>query len=74
MNREVTSIVLAWLNSGKLPHPINHTFVTSIPKVKNHVLVSGYCPISLGNVLYKIFSKVLANRLKKFMQELITEH
>ena len=45
MNREVTYTVLAWLNSGKLPHPINHTFVTLIPKVMNHVLVSGYCPI-----------------------------
>lgn len=40
MNREVTSIIPAWLNSGKLPHPINHTFVTLIPKVKNLVSVS----------------------------------
>ena len=74
MNREVTSTILAWLNSGKLPYPINHTFVTLIPKVKNPVSVSQYRPMSLCNVLYKIFSKVLANRLKKFMPDLITEH
>ena len=74
MNREVTSTILAWLNSSKLPYPINHTFVTLIPKVKNLVLVSQYRLISLCNVLYKIFSKVLANRLKKFMLDLITEH
>ena len=70
----MTSTILAWLNSGKLPYPINHTFVTLIPKVKNPVLVPQYRPISLCNVLYKIFFKVLTNRLKKFMPELITEH
>ena len=74
MKSEVTSTILNWLNAGKLPYPINHTFVTLIPKVKNPVLLSQYRPISLCNVLYKIFSKVLANRLKKFMLELITEH
>ncbi|XP_075659063.1 uncharacterized protein LOC142628921 [Castanea sativa] len=74
MNGEATSTILVWLNSGKLPYPINHTFVTLIPKVKNPVSVSQYCPISLCNVLYKIFSKVLAKRLKKFMPDLITEH
>ena len=74
MSGEVTSTILAWLNSGKLPYPITHTFVTLIPKVKNPVSVSQYRPISLCNVLYKIFSKVLANRFKKFMLDLLTEH
>ena len=74
MSGEVTSTILAWLNSSKLPYPINHTFVTLIPKVKNPVSVSQYRPISLCNVLYKIFSKVLANRLKKFMPDLLIEH
>ena len=74
MKSKVTSTILDWPNASKLPYPINHTFVTLIPKVKNLVLVSQYRPISPCNVLYKIFSKVLANRLKKFMPELITKH
>ena len=70
----VTHLVLSWLNSGTLPHPMNHTFINLIPKKKNPILVSEYHPISLCNVLYKIFSKVLANRLKKFLNSVITNH
>ena len=74
MNQEVTTTILSWLNTGKLPHLINHTFITLIPKVKSREFVSEYRLISLYNVLYKIFSKVLANRLKIFLPNLITEH
>ena len=35
MNQEVTTTILSWLNTGKLPYPINHTFITLIPKVKS---------------------------------------
>ena len=71
---DVTHSVLSWLNSGTVPHPVNHTFITLIPKKKSPSLVSEYRPISLCNVPYKIFSKVLANRLKKLFNFVITEH
>ena len=35
MNQEVTTTILYWLNTSKLPYPINHTFITLIPKVKS---------------------------------------
>ena len=71
---DVTSSVLHFLNFASLPANLNHTFITLIPKVKNPELVSEFRPISLCNVLYKIFSKVLANRLKKILPNIITEN
>ena len=61
------------LNSATIPHPLNHTFITLIPKTKNPLAVTEYRPISLYNVLYKIFSKVLVNRLKKILPSIITK-
>ena len=71
---DVTLSVLSWLNSGTISHPLNHTFITLIPKKKNPSLVSDYHPISLCNVLYKIFAKVLANRLKIFLNFVINKN
>ena len=66
VDKDVTSSVLMWLNTGILPSPTNHTFITLIPKVNSPELVTEFRLISLCNVLYKIFSKVLENRLKIF--------
>ena len=57
-----------------LPKSLGHSFITLIPKVKNLKHVSQYCPISLSNVLYRVFSKVLANRLKPFLPQLVSQH
>ena len=70
----MTLAILSWLNSGILPEPINHTLITLIPKIVNPEHMSEFHPISLCNILYKIYFKVLANRLKKFLPSLISEH
>ena len=71
---EVTDYVLHLLNTATFPPHLNHTFISQIPKIQNPELVSEFRPISLCNVLYKIFFKVLANRLKKILPTFITEH
>ena len=71
---DVTNSILSFLNTATLPDSLNHTFLTLIPKIKNPMSMSNYRPISLCNVLYKIFSKVLANRLKRILPSIITEH
>ena len=74
VSKDITHSVLSFLNSASLPEHLNHTFITLIPKVKNLELVSKFQSIKLCNVLYKIFSKVLANRLKKILPHIIIEH
>ena len=74
MGKNITTSILSFLNSASLPENLNHTFITLIPKVKNPELVSKSNPISLCNVLYKIFSKVLANKLKKILPHITTKH
>ena len=51
---------------------INHSFIALIPKGNNAASVNQFRSISLCNVLYKIISKLLANRLKQVLNKLIS--
>ncbi|KAH0983546.1 hypothetical protein GBA52_010723 [Prunus armeniaca] len=70
---EVSDLCLRVLNGSDGVNDFNHTLVALIPKVHSPTRVSEYRPISLCNVLYKIISKTLANRLKKVLPEVISE-
>ena len=68
----VVIAVLDFLNSSCMTPRINHTNIVLIPKVKNPIKMSNFRPISLCNVIYKIISKVLANRLKQILPYIIS--
>ena len=70
---EVTQEILSILHSGFLLHKINYTYITLVPKIKNPEKMSDFRTISLCNVIYKIVSKILSNRLKKVLSHVISE-
>ena len=52
---------------------LNASFLTLIPKKSNAVNIKDFRPISLVGSVYKLLSKVLANRLRVVMDNLISE-
>ena len=59
--------------NGVFPRGSNASFITLIPKRKNPQNLNEYRPISLIGCIYKIVSKLLANRLKKVLPEIIDD-
>ena len=70
---DVSDAVLDYINSRKFLQSINFRHITLIPKKKNLELMSYFCPISLCNVIFKLVSKVLANRLKRILGRIISD-
>ena len=71
---DISQAILSCLHYGSILKSINHTFIALIPKVKNQERVSKFRPISLCNLIYKIVSKVIANRLKPLLNNIILEN
>ena len=52
---------------------MNASFLTLIPKKCNAINIKDFRPISLVGSVYKLLSKVLANRLRAVLDNLISE-
>jgi hypothetical protein len=66
-------MVLRILKGEEDPSVVNDTFIVLIPKVAEPEELGQFRPISLCNVLYKIASKVVANRLRVILPKVISE-
>jgi hypothetical protein len=63
--------VLGFLNGGDMSEVINHTIIVLIPKIANPQELTQFRPISLCNVIYKLCSKVLADRLRLILDDIV---
>ena len=71
VGHDVTTAVLSVLHSGRYLKKMNYTHIVLIPKKNKPEYITEFRPISLGNVVSWIISKVLANRLKPILPNVI---
>ena len=65
---------MKFFETGQMPRGVNDTSIVLIPKVDHPHELKEFRPISLCNVLYKIISKCLVNRLRPILGEVISEN
>ena len=74
VGNSVTNMVLNVLNSNMPIAELNKTNIALIQKKKSPTQMADFRSISLSNVAYKIITKVLSNRLKIVLPQIITEN
>ena len=58
--------------TGRLTKGANPSFITLVPKIKDPIEISDFRPIRLIGCVYKVISKVLASRLAKVIDKIIS--
>jgi hypothetical protein len=73
MKEDVIGAVKHFFKFGVIPEGINETVIVLIPKTNDAEDIKDFMPISLCNVVYKVVSKCIVNRLRPMLQLLISE-
>ena len=74
IKEDIVKAVKKFFSDGIMPDEVNDTTIVLIPKVPHPEFLSDFRPISLCNVLYKVVSKCLVNRLRPLLQDIISPH
>ncbi|WZZ15546.1 hypothetical protein YC2023_108635 [Brassica napus] len=72
IGEDITVAIQSFFITGFLLKGLNSTILALIPKKDEVKMMKDYRPISCCNVLYKVISKLIANRLKSVLPKFIT--
>jgi len=67
LKEEVCRAVKEFFVTGMMPPGVNDTCIVLIPKVPHPEQLKDFRPISLCNVIYKVVSKCIVNRLRPLL-------
>ncbi|XP_019151047.1 PREDICTED: uncharacterized protein LOC109147845 [Ipomoea nil] len=70
---DVASFVINCVETCELPPGLNNTDIVLIPKKNNPEMVTDLRPIALSNVVYRVIAKIMTNRMKPLMDDIISE-
>lgn len=69
--KDVVAAIQLFFIFGFMPHSVNATLLSLVPKSADAEKMSDYRPIACCNIIYKVISKLLARRLKATLPEAI---
>jgi hypothetical protein len=70
---DIMAVFVDFHSHGKFVKSINSTFISLIPKFYGAKEIKDFHPISLVGGVYKIIAKVLANRMRRVMDKIISK-
>ena len=73
VGEDVVSACLLFIHSYSFPVGLNDTSIVLILKKQRLEVLADMRPIALCNVLYKIVSKMIANRMKIILDSVVSE-
>ncbi|CAL1358706.1 unnamed protein product [Linum trigynum] len=69
----VVEAVISFFTSSRLLRSFNHTWLTLIPKVESVETIRQLRPISLCQFVYKVITKIMAERLASMLPRIVSE-
>ncbi|GJR00937.1 RNA-directed DNA polymerase, eukaryota, reverse transcriptase zinc-binding domain protein [Tanacetum coccineum] len=70
----VQEAIKEFFQKGKMLGETNATMISQVPKIKTPAKVSDFRPIACCNVIYKMISKILTNRIKGVLCRIVSQN
>lgn len=74
VGNDVVAAIAEFFRNGRLLKDMNTTTICLIPKTDTACRLGDFRPISCCNLVYKVITKILANRLKPILQACISRN